>query len=68
MNWLRHKKSLVDLSKGEAAQAAKEAQHRLTESRARWPEVQALVDRLIDIREKNHLAEAIREAIVGGDK
>ncbi len=68
MNWLRRKKVVVDLSKGEAALAAKEAQHRLTESRARWPEVQALTARLVYIRERNHLAEAIREAIVGGEE
>jgi hypothetical protein len=56
---------MVDLHKDEAVQAAREAQHRLTETKAQWPEVRAVTARLVAIRERNHFAEAIREAIVG---
>lgn len=67
MRWPRRKKVEVDLEKSEAVQAAREAQHRLTETQAQWPEVRALSNRLAYIRERNHLAEAIRDAITGGD-
>lgn len=67
MKWPRRKKKVpVDLIKSEAAQAAREAGIRLNETRSQWPEVRAITNRLIYIRERNHLAEAIEDAILGG--
>lgn len=67
MRWPRRKQK-VNLAKDEAVQAAREAQKRLTETREQWSEIRALTDRLAYIRERNHLSEAIREAIVGGEE
>lgn len=67
MKWPRRKEKVtVDLCKSEAAQAAREADVRLKETRALWPEVNRLTSRLAFIRERNHLAEAIEEAVLGG--
>lgn len=67
MKWPHRKKKVtVDLTKSEAAQAAREAEIRLTETRSQWPEVRALTARLEYIRKRNHLAEAIEDAILGG--
>lgn len=64
MKWPR-RKGKVNLEKGEAAKAARDAQCRLVETRARWPEVKAVAETLAAIRERNHFAEAIKEAFVG---
>lgn len=67
MRWPRRRKAPeVSLEKSEAVQAAREAQHRLTETKAQWPEVRALAARLAYIRERNHLSEAIEAAVLGG--
>lgn len=67
MKWPRRKKKVqVDLHKSEAAIAAREAGVRLSETQSHWPEVKALTARLEYIRKRNHLAEAIEEAILGG--
>lgn len=46
-------------------QAAKSAERRLAETKAQWPEVRALADRLKEIRERNHFAETIEAVVVG---
>lgn len=70
MKWPR-KKATVDLCKtgaAVAARAAEQAEERLSETRALWPEILTLAHRLSEIREHNHLAEIIRESILGGEE
>lgn len=49
----------------QAIAAAKSAERRLEDTRAQWPEVRALADRLRTIRERNHFAETIEAVVVG---
>jgi hypothetical protein len=69
MKWPSRKKKEADdrvnLTKTEAVQAVLEAQHRLKETKALWPEIKALTDKLAYIRERNHLSEAIERAVLG---
>jgi anti-sigma-K factor RskA len=74
MNWLRRNKrgGRVSLEKTEgtlacrlAAQAAREASHRLEETRSLTPEVRRWSEKLRKLREDNHFAESIRAAVLG---
>jgi hypothetical protein len=68
MKWLRRKKRVSDITprSREAMNAVLEAEHRFTETKARWPEIQTLTKHLAQIRKRNHLAEAIEAAVLGG--
>lgn len=50
----------------EAVTAKVEAEARLQVTRDQWTEVTAVANRLAAMREKNHFAEMIRTAIIGG--
>lgn len=51
-----------------ARQVAAEARDRLVETQGQWPQVIHVTQRLAALREKNHFAEAIRAAVIGGEE
>lgn len=65
----------VSLTKTEVSQDCKKAKveanaagRRLQEAKAQWPEVIAKAGSLANIRQRNHFAEMIREAVMGADR
>jgi hypothetical protein len=53
----------VTIAKG----AAREAEQRLRATQDQWATVNRVVSNLVTMREKNHFAERIRSAVLGGE-
>lgn len=69
MSWFPKRKRGVSLAKTEvteASAAAREAGKRLQATQDQWPEVTACAKNLAEMRERNHFADMIRAAILGG--
>ena len=64
MKWLPRKHRKVKLVKDEGTIA----QDQLKNARSKWPEINALVNRLDRINEANHFTQLITEAMQGGKK
>jgi hypothetical protein len=62
-----HRKASVELRKSEARQVAHRAEVGLKQVKAQRPEVVALVNRLVALREQNHFAEALTVLFSGGE-
>lgn len=68
MKWLPRKRRPVELVKNKETVVLQQSKNQLKQVRSKWPEVNALVNRLGAYNDQNHFTQLIAEAFQGGKR